>query len=145
MGSITEQDKLPQGYTIIESTHAILGTGTTRVVAVAKNTHPKMRLLVQDANTEMNDGEGLTGQYSYVLSRVSTTGGGIYTVTHKDLAVAGETTAETELNEIYPFAPKATTDTSTFEADEDVCLAPSTANGHAADAVLVVLKFEVVN
>lgn len=140
-----EQSDLPVGYTIIESIHAILGTGTARVVAIRGGDHPKMRLLVKNANTEMVSGSGLSGAYSFALSRVSTTGGEIFTVSHKDGSVAGQTAAETEVNEIYPFAPAATTDEPTFEADEDVILTPSTACGNAADAALVVLKFEVVN
>lgn len=146
MGVIkVEQADLQKGYTIIESVHAILGQGTTRVVAIKGGTHPKMRLKVADENTEMNDGEGLTGDYSFVMSLVSTTGGGIYDVSHKDGVIAGRTAVETEANELYPFAPVATTDETIFEADEDVILAPSTQNGHAADSILAVLKFEVVN
>lgn len=140
-----EQADLMPGYAIIESMHAIMGTGTTRVVAIKGGTHPKMRLKVKDVDTLMDSGDGLTGDHSFVMSLVSTTGGGIYDVTHKDGVIAGRTVAETEVNTLLPFAPVATSDETIFEADEDVIISPSTANGNVADSVLVVLKFEVVN
>ena len=145
MGTVLDQDELQPGYTIIESTHAILGTGTERKVAIKGGKHPKMRLLVADADTVMNDGEGLTGGYSFVIALAAAVSGAI-TVSHKDSVVAGETVATINtLSNIYPIAPAATTDEPIFEADEDVMIAPSTVLGAATASVLVVLKFEVVN
>ena len=145
MGTLIDQNELPAGYTIIESTHAILGTGTVRKVAIKGGKHPKMRLLVADVNTKFNDGEGLSADWSFVLMTAKTTAGQIITVSHKDGIVAGASAAEALVNEIYPIAIVASTDESIFEADEDVIIAPSTVAGSAADAAIVVLKFEVVN
>ena len=140
-----EQEDLQPGYTLIESVHAILGTGTARVVAIRGGTHPKMRLLVADDDTVMNDGEGLTGQISFVLVNIAAVSGAI-TVSHKDGVVAGETVATVNtIDNIYPIAIAATSDETIFEADEDVIIAPSTVLGAATASLLVVLKFEVVN
>ena len=140
-----EQTDLQPGYTVIESVHAILGTGTDRVVAIRGGTHPKMRLKVKDEDTVMNDGEGLTGDYSFVLVNVAAVSGAI-TISHKDGVVAGETVATVNTaDNIYPIAPAATTDEPIFEADEDVIIAPSTVLGAATASLLVVLKFEPVN
>ena len=133
------------GYTAIESVHAILGTGTARVVAMRGGTHPKMRLKVKDDDTLMNDGEGLTGDYSFVLVNIAATSGCI-TVSHKDGVVAGETVATINvIDTIYPIAIAATSDETIFEADEDVMIAPSTVLGAATASLLVVLKFEAVD
>ncbi len=140
-----KQEELQKGYTRIESIHAILGVGTTKIVAIQGRTHPKMRLVVKDDGTKMQDGAGLTGDYSFALCRAFTTGGGIFQVTHKDGVVAGITDAVAAANELYPFAPAAASDETIFEANEDIILEPQTVQGSAADSALVVLKFEVVN
>lgn len=136
---------MQKGYTLIQSTHAILGTGTDRITVIKGGSHPKMRLLVKDNSTVMNDGEGLTGEYSFSLHTAHNTSAAVLDVVHKDGSVAGRSVTSTAVNELNPFAPVATTDEPIFEADEDVCLVPSTVAGNAADASLVVLKFEVVN
>lgn len=139
-----EQDDLPKGYTVIESVHAILGTGTERKVAIRGGTHPRMRLKVKDDDTVMNDGEGLTGDFSFAYVVAAATSGAI-TVSHKDGVVAGETVATINTaNNIYPIAYATTDDEAIFEADEDVIIAPSTVLGAASAAVIVVLKFEEV-
>lgn len=147
--SLVEQSDLEPGYTLIESTHYILGKGTTRNVAIRGGTHPKMELLVAAVNTELLDGDHFSGDFSFALSRLSTTGTGVFCVTHRDGTIAGQTAAETDINEIFPFAAIAGSAIqkvgAVFEADEDVLLAASTENGNAADSVLVILKFKVVN
>ena len=140
-----EQEDLQKGYTVIESIHAILGVGTARVVAMRGGTHPKMRLKVKDEDTLMDSGDGLSGDYSFVLVNVAAVSGAI-TVSHKDGVVAGETVATVNTADcVYPIAIAATTDETIFEADEDVMIAPSTVLGAATASLLVVLKFEVVD
>ena len=148
MSSRAEQKDLPKGYTIIESTHAILGTGTDKKVAIRGGDHPKMRLLVSDVNTLYNDGEGFSEDWSFVLVNTACTSG-VVTVGKRDGTVAGRTGAMNLANEIHPLAaiaPSATQNVSqTFEADEDVIIEPSTVLGAAAGAVIAVLKFKVVD
>ena len=139
-----EQNDLPKGYTVLESVHAILGTGTDRKVAIRGGTHPRMRLKVKDEDTVMNDGEGLTGDFSFVYVNVVAVSGAI-TVSHKDGVVAGETVATINTaRNIYPIAYNDADDEPIFEANEDVMIAPSTVLGAATASLLVVLKFEEV-
>lgn len=149
MGSTVDQDELPAGYTVIESTHVILGVGTVKTIAMKGGTHPKMRLLMKDINTVYAAGDGPTGAYSFAYPIIDTTGGAVFEVLHKDLRLAGQTVAQVTLHCACPFAPVAKSATldvdPVFEANEDVILQPSTANGSAADTAIIVLKFEVVN
>ena len=139
-----EQDEIVDGYTYVETTCALLGTGTLKKVAIKGGNHPKMRLLVADISTLLNEGEGFSEDWSFVTVLAAATSGAVQ-VSHKDGVVAGRTGALNLANEISPFAPVATSDETIFEANEDVIIEPSTTLGGATGAVLAVLKFEVVN
>ena len=144
MAMSIDQNELQPGYTIIESKHAILGTGTERKVAIRGGTHPKMRLLIADVSTLYNTGEGLSEDWSFATTLAAATSG-VLEVSHKDGILAARTAAINAVNEIYPFAPVTGADETIFEANEDVMIVPSTVLGGATGAVLAVLKFAVVN
>ena len=140
-----EQEDLQPGYTIIEHVAAILGVGTLQKTVIQGGHHPKMRLLISDSAALLATAQGPTEEASYSVSIVHATGGAVLDVVHKDGSIAGRAASTTSAGAIAPFAAVATTDEPTFEADEDVCILPSTAGGAATAANLFVLKFEVVD
>ena len=146
MSKITvEQEDLQPGYTVIESTHVLLGTSVEKVLVMKANNHPRMRLLVHGDEVSVADGDPITN-FSFVLPIVDTTGNLVLDVVHVTGVVAGRSGAQVTIGVPEPISLlAAATDEPIFEADEDIYLLPSTANGNAADVALIVLKFEVVN
>lgn len=133
------------GYTVIESTHALIGVSPDRVLVMKANNHPRMRLLVHTDEVSIADGDPITN-FSFMLGLVDTTGNLIVDVVHATGVIAGRSGAQVTAFTPEPIAIQAAaTDEPIFEADEDVFLLPSTVAGNAADVALIVLKFEVVN
>lgn len=150
--STVEQSDLEDGYTLIESVHALLGVGANPVVAIRGGTHPKMRLLVSGDDTALGVGatDAPSGAVSFALALVANVAGAEITVEHANGMDAATTLGNDAISTVYPFKATAKSaivdnDALIFEANEDVMLIASVAAGGADDSTLVVLKFEVVN
>lgn len=147
MSSKVELSELPQGHTHIEVVSAILGVGTLLKKLIAANGHPRMRLITAVNATALITATGPSEDASFMLSLAHTTSGAVVDIVHKDGKVAGRGATTGAVFNIVPFVTVASADqkdNDIFEAEEEVLIKISTVAGNAADASLIVAKFEVV-